>query len=119
MGLTTITAMNTEEKARKRVLVKECKKLIASINEDSLALGSHLKEISEQKLYRDTHKTFAAFLEEELGFGKSRGYQLIEAWEVRQGLSTMVDKKLLPDNERQLREVAKVPEEKREEAGHF
>lgn len=75
-------------------------------------VGNALAEIQRDNLYRETHKTFAAYVEDRFGFKKSRAYQLIEAASVADEMSTMVDK--LP-NERQARELAKAPPEEREE----
>lgn len=80
-----------------------------------LAVGEMLIELRELGVYKETHKTFALFINEAFGLEKSRAYQLIGACELRQDLSTAVDKKEIPTNEAQLREVAKAPKEKQAE----
>lgn len=73
-------------------------------------VGNALREIRDQKLYKLTHKTFEAYVKERWNWSRPRAYQLIEAAEVDEGLSTNVDKK--PTSEAQAREVAKAPPEK-------
>lgn len=74
-------------------------------------VGAALLEISEKRLYRETHPTFAEYVEARWKMTAARAYQLAEAAEVVKALppkmSTMVD------NERSARELARVPEEKR------
>lgn len=75
--------------------------------------GCLLRHVRDTKLYRQDYPTFEAFAEAELGLSRSRAYQLIDDYEVRANLSTIVDK---PSNEGQARELAKLPAEEQAEA---
>jgi len=75
-------------------------------------VGNAMKAIQDGKLYRETHKTFEAYLEAKWNVSKSRAYQLIKAATVTENLSTTVDK---PTTERAARALGKVEEERREE----
>jgi hypothetical protein len=80
----------------------------------TIEVGMAMKAIYDQKLYEGQYKTFEAYAKGRWGYGKSRAYQLIEAAEVDLNLSTIVDCDR-PQNESQLREVAKAPPEKQAE----
>jgi len=80
----------------------------------TIEVGLSMKAIRDEKLYEGAYKTFENYASERWGYGKSRAYQLIEAAEVDANLSTIVDIDR-PQNEGQLREVAKAPPEKRAE----
>ena len=74
-------------------------------------VGAALAIIREQKLYRAAHSTFEAYCEERWGWSDRRARQLMDASEVVTSLAetgTMV-----PVNERQARELARVPEDQR------
>jgi len=66
-------------------------------------IGVRLTEIRDSRLYRATHPTFDAYLDERWGMSRQRGYQLIDAASV----STTVDALGLPTpgNEAQAREL--------------
>lgn len=74
-------------------------------------VGQALAEIRDRRLYREQFKTFELYAKRIFDVARSRAYQLIEASEVVGDLSTMVDKKYLPRNERQARELARLPKE--------
>lgn len=59
-----------------------CKLTIEKGMQTFLDVGSALKIIREQKLYRETHSTFENFMQEEFGLPRRRAYQLMEAAEV-------------------------------------
>jgi hypothetical protein len=77
-------------------------------------VGNALTEIREARLYRDSHATFEAYLDERWSMSRARGYQLIDAAAV----STVVDKAGLPAlaNEAQARELVPVLKREGEEA---
>lgn len=76
-------------------------------------VGEALAAIRDQRLYRDTHGTFEDYCRDRWGFNRKRAAQMIEAAEV---VSTMVDTDLpAPQNERQARALAAVPEPDRAE----
>ncbi len=69
-------------------------------------VGKALIEIQEKKLYRETHKTFAAYCRNRWGMGKSTAYRYIDAAQVMENLSPMGDK--IPTKERQLRPLTQL-----------
>jgi hypothetical protein len=66
-------------------------------------VGLALLEIRDGRLYRQTHDTFEAYLDERWGMSRSRGYQLIDGARVVELVSTTVD--TAPTNEAQAREL--------------
>ncbi len=94
--------------------LESLEKVIESGVESFLATGSALKEIRDQRLYREGFKTFEAYVKARWSFDRSRAYQLIDASELKADLSTIVDKNPKADEvktEGQLRELASVPTE--------
>ena len=75
----------------------------------TIEVGLSMKAILDEKLYEGEYKTFENYVNERWGYSRTRAYQLIEAAEVDFNLSTIVDKAARPQNEGQLREVAKAP----------
>jgi len=85
--------------------------------------GSALRELlRDQRLYRNTHKSFEEYCRDRFGFQRRHSYQLIEAASIfdnlcangaHETLSTI--KKILPTNERQVRPLTRLePDEQRE-----
>ncbi|HLO51121.1 MAG TPA: hypothetical protein VK211_22090 [Kamptonema sp.] len=64
-------------------------------------VGKALDEIRENRLYRETHRTFEAYCHKKWGISKTRAYQFIDAAEIMENLSTIVDK--FPNRENQVR----------------
>jgi hypothetical protein len=94
--------------------LEKLEKVIESGVESFLATGSALKEIRDQRLYREGFKTFEAYVKARWSFDRSRAYQLIDASDLKADLSTIVDKNPKADEvktEGQLRELASVPTE--------
>ena len=94
--------------------LESLEKVIERGVESFLATGSALKEIRDQRLYREGHKTFEAYVKARWEFDRSRAYQLIDASDLKADLSTIVDKNPKADEvktEGQLRELASVPTE--------
>lgn len=76
-------------------------------------VGIALADIRDQKLYRADHGTFEEYAEKRWQMSRPRAYQLIEAAAV---VSTTVDIGLpAPENERQARELSRIPEPERAE----
>lgn len=96
-----------------RKTLASLEKVIESGVASFLATGSALKEIRDDRLYRENHKTFESYIKSRWGFEKSRAYQLIAASDIKDNLSTVVDvpKAKEINNERQLRELTNVPAE--------
>lgn len=72
-------------------------------------VGKALEEIREQKLYRETHKTFEAYCQEKWGITKRRAYQFIDAAEIMENLCTNVHNSLV--KEYQIRPLKGLPAE--------
>jgi hypothetical protein len=51
------------------------------------AAGKALHVIRDARLYRNTHDTFEAYVEQRWGMGKSQAYRLVEAWPLAERLS--------------------------------
>lgn len=81
----------------------------------TIEAGLSMKIIYDEKLYEGAYKTFEQYVNSRWGYTRARAHQLIEAAEVDANLSTIVDKADRPQNEGQLREVAKAPPEKQVE----
>ena len=80
-----------------------------------LAHGETLRQIKELCVYKETHKTFEAFVQDRFGIDRTYAHRLIDAAEVNQNLLPIGNKIELPTNEAQFREVAKAPPEKQAE----
>ena len=112
-----VEAMTGNDVARKDRLIVVVKEGLATFVEVGLALA----ELRDNRLYRDDYPSFDEFVESEFGIKRARAYQLIKAAGVQERLSTTVDtskngETVLPVNERQARELAKLPEEKQAKA---
>jgi hypothetical protein len=94
-------------------------------------VGSALREISNSLLYRETHTTFADYVKDLWDMARCRAYQMIDAADIVDRLipfspeiemstngrqngdaQNFGQTKLVPQNERQARALAKYPEEK-------
>lgn len=76
-------------------------------------VGNALLSIRDERLYRAEYATFEDYCRERWGLSQPRAYQLMDAAGV---VSTMVESGLEPPtNERQVRELGRVPEERRAE----
>ncbi len=71
-------------------------------------VGCALKEIGENRLYRETHKTFELYCRDLWEVSKSRAYQLVDSAKAVENLSTIVDKTEMPSNEAQIRPLTKL-----------
>jgi hypothetical protein len=81
--------------------------------ETFMEVGHALWEIRLCKMYRPTYKRFEDYCRKRWGISRPRAYQLIEAAQVAENLSTLVDNQ--PTSERQIRPLAKLkPEQQRE-----
>jgi hypothetical protein len=68
-------------------------------------VGSALLEIRDERLYRETHKTFEDYCRERFGFSGSRGRQLIAATRT---VTAVTERGLpAPKSEREARELAR------------
>lgn len=101
--------------------IKEKDKLENTVQQAFYVAGMALKILRDKKLYRETHRTFEAYIKERFDFSKSGAYYLISAFEVVENLKRpqFVDKNegasILPTNESQCRPIAKLsPEQQRD-----
>lgn len=104
--------MGKELSVIERRQMKDLEDVIAKGMATFYEVGFALMQIRDGKFYRESHQTFEAYCIDKWGIQRSRAYQMIEACEVRQDLSTMVDKNVVESvtvNERQVRELSKVP----------
>lgn len=93
-------------------------KVIENGVESFLATGSALKEIRDQRLYREGHNTFESYLKTKWGFDRSYAHRLIDASDVKKDLlpiGNKIPKAKEINTEWQLRELTDVPEDFLEE----
>ena len=74
-------------------------------------VGNALLEIRDNRLYRNTHRTFEKYCRERWGVNSSRARQLIDAAEVVENLKSVTMVTLLPAVERQARPLTSLPPE--------
>ncbi len=74
-----------------------------------LEVGLALKEIRDKRLYRSEYDTFEEYCVRRWDFTRQRAFQLCAASDVVAGLTTIVDKKFLPENEGQARPLTRLP----------
>lgn len=106
-----MAAALTELSIQERQLMANCESII----KDQLAIfykvGEALATIRDQKLYRETHKTFEAYCQEKWSFTRRHANHLISAFGVAMNLGTTGSQKAdLPDGERAARELASLQE---------
>lgn len=97
-----------------RKKLKSLEEVVERGVESFLATGSALKEIRDERLYREDHKTFESYVKSKWGFDRTHAYRLIESSDIKKDLSPVGDK--IPkaseiNTERQLRELRTVPSE--------
>ena len=108
-------ALQSSNLEKHKAACREIRKHLPSF----LTVGEQLLIIRELKVWEQTHKTLEAFINDEFGLERRRAYQLIEAATVKANLTECTNGSLalpiLPNNERQFREVAKAPVEQQAE----
>jgi hypothetical protein len=81
--------------------------LIDSRRRSFYEIGKALREIRDERLYRDLlYKSFEEYLKKRWDMGRSHAYRLIEASRVIDNLSPLGD--VLPENEAQSRPIGKL-----------
>ena len=80
-----------------------------------LEVGNALLAIRDERLYRQDHSSFEDYCAKRWGFSKRHAYRLIESSEVVETVCDPLGHTPPPENERQIREVAKAPPEKQAE----
>jgi hypothetical protein len=104
-----LSSLSTGEQAQ----LAACETVIARGLRVFTEVGSALMRVRDGRLYRARFKTFEDYCDQRWSISRPRAYQLMEAASV---VSTVVDKAPdlpAPSNERQVRELAKVPEPER------
>lgn len=91
--------------------IEERDELENTVSQAFYVAGQALKVLRDKKLYRETHATFEAYIRDRFGYTKRKVYYLIDAVEVVNNLKSEPLVHFLPTNERQCREVAKLPVE--------
>jgi hypothetical protein len=76
-------------------------------------VGRALLAIRDQRLYRESYQTFEAYCRERWDLSRPRAYQLIDAAQARDVVSTIVD--IVPVNEAQARPLTSLPPEQQRE----
>lgn len=75
----------TEEESTER---KHLETIVTEIETLSyIYIGRCLRELSEKRLYKSTHRTFAAYVQETFGMSRQTAYQLINAAEVAEKIA--------------------------------
>jgi hypothetical protein len=74
-----------------RVELAECEQTIAHGLRSFADVGNALAHVRDVRLYRETHATFEAYLDERWGMKRQRGYQLIDAADVVERVSKVFD----------------------------
>jgi hypothetical protein len=90
-----------------RAALEECEAIIERGLQTFVEVGQALLRIRDERLYRETHDTFADYCQRRWGFSRQRGQQLVEAAETT---TTVVTAGLpAPPNERVARELPRDP----------
>jgi hypothetical protein len=99
-----IAPLTTEEQGRYRTL----KRTIDNEMGAFLRVGSALIEIHDKKLYRGEFKTWEMFCRDKFNLGRSQADRLMKSASAVEKMSPIGDKKLLPLNEYQVRELLRL-----------
>lgn len=86
--------------SRERADLATCEQAVAGLQRALAVAGKALATINRARLYRETHPTFEAYVEDRWGMKRAHAYRLIEAWPVAAALSPIGD-----TNEAQVREL--------------
>ena len=83
-----------------RAHLASCERAINSLQRALAVAGKALATINQARLYRETHATFADYVEDRWGMTRSHAYRLIDAWPIAAAVSPIGD-----TNETQVREL--------------
>jgi len=107
-------------KALKTPLTPEEKKRLAELEAiiipgivDCLKIGNALREISDSRLYRESHTTFKEYVKDTYSIGVRTAYELVEHSEIVEQVKNECATFAQTATPRQTRELKKVPKEKR------
>ncbi|UQX87082.1 hypothetical protein M6D93_12295 [Jatrophihabitans telluris] len=98
--ITTVPLSRADE-----ATLHELEAVISTGLDTFIQVGLALAEVRDSKLYRATHHSFAAYVEDRFEIGRSRAYQLMDAAKMVAEMSTIVDTHL-PTSEGQVRALA-------------
>jgi hypothetical protein len=104
----TLTAA---QKRRRTTLEREIEGYAAT----AAAAGKALREIRDDRLYRNTHPTFELYARDRWGMGRTRAYQLIDQANTDDALSTNGGQTTKPSSERVSRELKGTAAQKRKQ----
>jgi hypothetical protein len=93
---------------REQSLFARAERTISKGLKSFLEVGLALKEIRDNRLYRQRHNTFAEYCAKRWELSRPRAYQLCAASEVVADLSANVDIRLLPESEAQARPLTRL-----------
>jgi hypothetical protein len=92
-----------------RARLQELESIVEKGLQTFYEVGKALDEIREQKLYRETHKTFEAYCQEKWGMARQTANRFIGAARVMEILEPIGSK--IPTKESQIRPLAQLPPE--------
>jgi len=94
-----------------RTTLRNAEKVVDGGKTTFLEVGNALKIIQDGALYRETHKSFQAYVEERHEFKRAWAYRLIQGATVAQNLSSVCDTSTPSLPSRQVEALAKLPAE--------
>jgi RNase H-fold protein (predicted Holliday junction resolvase) len=112
-----MSAVKEKLDVTERTKFRKLESIVAEGISSFVVVGEALKEIRDNKLYRESYKTFEKYVDQKWGMARQRAYQLIDAVDAKANLSTVVDKNERASEvktERQFRELKDVPAESME-----
>ncbi len=118
---TTVISIQIEELTEDEE--KERHRLESKVERALYEAGTALRQLRDGRFYRSTHKTFEDYCSDRFGFSRRHPYRLINAATVIDNLCPngtqksfkATDKQILPNSERQVRDLVNLfPEQQRE-----
>lgn len=83
-----------------------CERAVENLSTARWLAGKGLQSIRDRKLYRQTHSTFEAYVEDRWEMSERAAYQLIEEWPLAERLQHALGKPATPSHTRALLPVA-------------
>ena len=99
----------TELTVGERKTLKQLEHVIESGLKSFFDVGQALMCIRDERLYKETHKTFEAYCQERWKFNRKRAHQLIQGASVVENVQNFGQTNTAPSNDAQARELAKLP----------
>lgn len=82
---------NAELDEGERADLATCERAVAGLQKAFVVAGKALATINQARLYRETHATFAEYVEDRWEMKRAHAYRLIDAWPVGAALSPIGD----------------------------